>query len=163
VGRGGRSGGGPPRLRRLAAERPRANDVLAAARWPGVVDLCTVRAPPPPHGLECAESVPPLSAPWRRRLRDARIERLRTPGQRFIKGEPKVAAIEKETRAETRKSNPLLAELLTQVRRTPSWPKSWANFSLLQLYSYLNVWANLRPLGQPDTFIAADRRRARPL
>jgi hypothetical protein len=23
-----------------------------------------------------------------------------------------------------------------QVRKTPSWPRSWANFSLLWLYSY---------------------------
>jgi hypothetical protein len=30
-----------------------------------------------------------------------------------------------------------------QVRQTPSWPRSWANFSLLWLYSHWNVWANL--------------------
>ena len=39
-----------------------------------------------------------------------------------------------------------------QVRKTPSWPRSWANFSLLQLYSHRNAWANLHLLGQPGTF-----------
>jgi hypothetical protein len=28
------------------------------------------------------------------------------------------------------------------VRKTPSWPRSWANFSLLSLYSHWNAWAN---------------------
>ena len=42
-----------------------------------------------------------------------------------------------------------------QVRKTPSWPKTWANFSLLQLCSHWNVWANLHLLGQPNTFLAA--------
>jgi hypothetical protein len=40
-----------------------------------------------------------------------------------------------------------------QVRKTPSWPRSWANFSLLQLCSHslgmhrptCIVWANLTP------------------
>jgi hypothetical protein len=41
-----------------------------------------------------------------------------------------------------------------QVRKTPSWPRSWANFSLLCLYSRRNAWANLRLLGQPNTFLA---------
>ena len=27
-----------------------------------------------------------------------------------------------------------------QVRKTPSWPRSWANFSLLWLYSHRNAW-----------------------
>jgi hypothetical protein len=38
------------------------------------------------------------------------------------------------------------------VRKTPSWPRSWANFSLLYLYSHRNpdgptciFWANLIP------------------
>jgi hypothetical protein len=30
-----------------------------------------------------------------------------------------------------------------QVRKTPSWPRSWANFSLLYLYSHGNAWVNL--------------------
>ena len=41
-----------------------------------------------------------------------------------------------------------------QVRKTPSWPRSWANFSLLPLYFHRNAWANLHPLGRPNTFIA---------
>jgi hypothetical protein len=41
-----------------------------------------------------------------------------------------------------------------QVRTTPSWPRSWANFSLLWLYSDRNTWANLRLLGQPNSFLA---------
>jgi hypothetical protein len=45
-----------------------------------------------------------------------------------------------------------------QVRKTPSWPRSWANFSLLWLYSYWKAWANLYLLGQPNTFLAAGRR-----
>ena len=40
------------------------------------------------------------------------------------------------------------------VRKTPSWPRSWANFSFLPLYSHRNVWANLHLLGQPNTFLA---------
>jgi hypothetical protein len=40
------------------------------------------------------------------------------------------------------------------ARNTPSWPRSWANFSLLQLYSHRNAWANLHLLGQSDTFLA---------
>jgi hypothetical protein len=40
------------------------------------------------------------------------------------------------------------------VRKTPSWPRSWANFSLLWLYSFWNAWANLHLLGQPNTFLA---------
>ena len=43
----------------------------------------------------------------------------------------------------------------SQVRRTPSWPRSWANFSLLWMYSNIPTgmhrptcifWANLTPL-----------------
>ena len=40
------------------------------------------------------------------------------------------------------------------MRKTPSWPKSWANFSLWQLHSHKNAWANLHHLGQPNTFLA---------
>jgi hypothetical protein len=29
------------------------------------------------------------------------------------------------------------------VRKTPSWSRSWANFSRLQLHSHRNAWANL--------------------
>jgi hypothetical protein len=39
-----------------------------------------------------------------------------------------------------------------EVRKTPSWPRSWANFSLSLLYSHRNAWANLYILGQPKTF-----------
>jgi hypothetical protein len=39
--------------------------------------------------------------------------------------------------------------------RRPCWPRSWAGFSLLSLYSHLNVWANLHFLGhEPYTFLA---------
>jgi hypothetical protein len=41
-----------------------------------------------------------------------------------------------------------------QVRKVPSWPRSWANFSLLPLYSHRNAWASLHLLGQPNTFLA---------
>ena len=40
------------------------------------------------------------------------------------------------------------------MRKTPSWPRSWANFSLFCLYSHRNVWANLHLLGQPNTVLA---------
>jgi hypothetical protein len=46
------------------------------------------------------------------------------------------------------------APRLAEVRKTPSWPRSWANFSLLELYSHRNAWANLHLLGQPNTFLA---------
>jgi hypothetical protein len=45
-----------------------------------------------------------------------------------------------------------------EVRKTPSWPRSWANFSLLSLYSRRNACANLHLLGQPNTFFARDGR-----
>jgi hypothetical protein len=38
-----------------------------------------------------------------------------------------------------------------EVRKTPSWPRSWANFSLFQLCSHRNSCANLDLLGQPNT------------
>jgi hypothetical protein len=41
-----------------------------------------------------------------------------------------------------------------KVRNTPSWPRSWANFSLLWLHSHRNAWANWHLLGQPNTFLA---------
>jgi hypothetical protein len=47
------------------------------------------------------------------------------------------------------------AKLAAQVRNTPSWPRCWANFSLLSLCSHRNVWANLCPLDQPNTSLAA--------
>jgi hypothetical protein len=37
-----------------------------------------------------------------------------------------------------------------QVRKTPSWPISWANLNLFQLYSHRNAWANLH---RPNTFL----------
>ena len=46
---------------------------------------------------------------------------------------------------------PLLIPATAQVRNTPSWPRSWANFSLFCLYSYRNARANSHPLGQPNT------------
>jgi hypothetical protein len=45
-----------------------------------------------------------------------------------------------------------------RLRKTPSRPRSWANFSLSSLYSHRNAWANLHHLGQPDTFLAASPR-----
>jgi hypothetical protein len=38
------------------------------------------------------------------------------------------------------------------VRKTPSWPRGWANCSLSQLYSHRNARANLNLLGQHNTF-----------
>jgi hypothetical protein len=43
---------------------------------------------------------------------------------------------------------------LRQVGETPSWPRSWANFSPLSLYSRRNAWVNLHLLGQPNTFLS---------
>jgi hypothetical protein len=42
----------------------------------------------------------------------------------------------------------------SKVRKAPSWPRSWANFNLLQLYYHRNAWANFHLLGQPNTFLA---------
>ena len=45
-----------------------------------------------------------------------------------------------------------------KVRKTPSWPRSWANFSLFFIavfpLPYRNAWANLHLLGQPNTLLA---------
>jgi hypothetical protein len=49
----------------------------------------------------------------------------------------------------------------TEVRKTPSWPRSRANFSLLWSYSFWNAWANWHLLGQPNTFLARRRRPRR--
>ena len=40
-----------------------------------------------------------------------------------------------------------------QVRKTPSWPRSWANFSLLLLHSHRNTWTNLHLLGHLTPFL----------
>ena len=40
----------------------------------------------------------------------------------------------------------------TKVRKTPSWPRSWANSSLFPLCSHRNAWANRHLLGRPKTF-----------
>jgi hypothetical protein len=47
------------------------------------------------------------------------------------------------------------ARLGLQVRQTPSWPRSWANFSHLQLYYHRHAWANLHLLDQPNNLLAA--------
>jgi hypothetical protein len=47
-----------------------------------------------------------------------------------------------------------LPEAARQVRKTPSWPRSFANFSLLQPFPHSNAWGNPHILGQPDTFLA---------
>jgi hypothetical protein len=44
-----------------------------------------------------------------------------------------------------------------KVRKTPGWPRSWANSRLLQLDSH--AWANLHIMGQPDTALAEERGR----
>ena len=40
------------------------------------------------------------------------------------------------------------------VRKTPSWPRSWPNFSHLQLHFHRNALANLHILGKPNTPLA---------
>jgi hypothetical protein len=52
------------------------------------------------------------------------------------------------------------AEPPAQVRKTLSWPRSWANFSLLLLFSHRNAWASLHLLGQPNTSLARSSRSA---
>jgi hypothetical protein len=37
--------------------------------------------------------------------------------------------------------------LFSEVRKTPSWPRNWANFSPLSLYSHRNERANLHFFG----------------
>jgi G3E family GTPase len=64
----------------------------------------------------------------------------------------------KEKSADLYRSKGVLS-IHDQVRDTPSWPRSWANSSLLQLYSHTNAWANSHRLGQPHTSLA---RRATP-
>ena len=56
---------------------------------------------------------------------------------------------------------PAVQHAFAKVRKTPSWPRSWANFSPLSLYSNRNAWANVHCLGQPNTSLAAGRARAR--
>jgi hypothetical protein len=57
-----------------------------------------------------------------------------------------------------------LLSLAAQVRKTPRRPRSWANSSLLSLYSHRNARASVHLLGQPNTFLAAGlgRRVLRP-
>jgi hypothetical protein len=42
----------------------------------------------------------------------------------------------------------------SKVRKTPSWARSWANFSPLSLYPHRNAWGNLHLFGQPNTLLA---------
>ena len=42
----------------------------------------------------------------------------------------------------------------TQVRKMPSWPINWANFSLLKLRSRRNARASSHLLGHPNTLLA---------
>jgi hypothetical protein len=78
----------------------------------------------------------------------------------------KLTATEENERGELKKFQKQLTQqegelhairkaLWVQVRTTPSWPRSWANFSLLSLYPHRNAWANLDILGQSNTFLAA--------
>ena len=49
-----------------------------------------------------------------------------------------------------------------KVRPTPSWPRSWANSSLFPRCSHSrDAWADLRFLGQPNTFPAEGRHARR--
>ena len=45
----------------------------------------------------------------------------------------------------------------TQVRKTPSLPRSWANFSVIERYPRRNARANGRLLGRPNTLLAPER------
>jgi hypothetical protein len=40
-----------------------------------------------------------------------------------------------------------------RVRKTPCRPTSWANTSLLSLYSHRNAWANSHLLRQPNALL----------
>jgi hypothetical protein len=44
-------------------------------------------------------------------------------------------------------ANNHVGQIVDQVRKTPSWPRSWANCSPVQLYSHRNAWANLHLFG----------------
>jgi hypothetical protein len=46
------------------------------------------------------------------------------------------------------------ASIAAQVRKMPSRPRSWANLSLLQLYTHRNAWADSQRLGHPNTLLA---------
>jgi hypothetical protein len=45
---------------------------------------------------------------------------------------------------------------IEEVRKTPSWPRSWADLSLLSLHTRRNVWANLHLLGRPDALARSE-------
>jgi hypothetical protein len=47
-----------------------------------------------------------------------------------------------------------LSTKMIVVRKPPSWPRSWANFSLYSCVPTEMHWANLHLLGQPNTFLA---------
>jgi hypothetical protein len=55
----------------------------------------------------------------------------------------------------------LLDGEVDKVRKKPSWPRSWAIFSLLWLYPHRNACANLHFLGQPNTLLAPEHRADR--
>ena len=65
----------------------------------------------------------------------------------FRKGSPGVDLLFGKT------LNADLDHQMKKVRQMPSWPRSWANFSLLHLYAHRNAWANCDLLGQPNTFL----------
>jgi hypothetical protein len=53
------------------------------------------------------------------------------------------------------REDPSAVEDPEQVRETPSWPRSRANFSLLHLHSHRIAWANLHRFGQPDILLSS--------
>jgi hypothetical protein len=71
----------------------------------------------------------------------------------FLSNEPEIAQAGKN---HTIVSYLPLSHIAAQVRKTPSWPRLWANSSLLSR-SHRNAWANLRLLGQPNAVLARRR------
>jgi MFS family permease len=54
-------------------------------------------------------------------------------------------------------AGPLIGGYTAQVRKTPSWPRSWVNFSRLLLYSHRNAWANILTSFGPTQHLSRPR------
>ena len=83
---------------------------------------------------------------------DGRQHGGQSPGQDEVaqKDEPRTRGMVRRCRTISNRWSP------ARVRKTPSWPRSWANFRRLSLYSHRNASANLLLLGQANTFRALE-------
>ena len=133
TGRRGGGGAGDGIGAGAGVGRPSAEDLLGHAAWTDALREASLH-------------------PRRRRRRRRQQPRQTVRCSARVCGSS-AAPTELRTRSRSRTTD-LHHDMHTRVRKTPSWPRSWASFSLLSLCSHRNAWANLHLLRQPDAFLA---------